>query len=63
MIYRCEQCGKEMPTGYPTYIVEVRRKSQRYRQIYDHYVETKLVDIEVCEECKNKIMSSFRMCM
>lgn len=61
MIYRCEQCGKELPTAYPTYIVEVRKKPRRYQPIYTK--ETKLIDMEVCEECKNKIMSGFRMCM
>lgn len=59
MIYRCKKCGKELPTGYPTYIVEVRQKPRRYQPIYDK--ETKLVHIEVCEKCKNKIMSGFGM--
>lgn len=54
MIYRCAKCGKEMPTGYPTYIVEVRMKPRRYQPIYDK--ETKLVDIEVCEKCKDRII-------
>ena len=62
MIYRCEQCGKELPTGYPTYIVEIRRKPRRYQPMYGrHYQETKLIDLEVCEECKNKILSGFHM--
>lgn len=61
MIYRCKQCGKELPTAYATYIIEVRRKPRRYQPIYGN--ETKLVNIEVCEECMNKIVNGFRVCM
>lgn len=55
MIHRCDKCGKEMTTGYSTYIIEIRRKPRRYQPIYDK--ETKLINIEVCEECKDKIVS------
>lgn len=54
MIYRCAQCGKELPTGYVTYIIEVRRKPRRYQPNCDK--ERKLIGMEVCEKCKDRIV-------
>lgn len=53
MLRRCDECGKEIPMEHSTYLIEVRRKPNKYHTSYN--TNMNISGIEICEDCKNRM--------